>query len=68
MGKGPADPGVSFVAILGSAKVSRHKLNVINLLEKVDTLIIGGGMAYTVGQGYGIGKASFDAVKKVDYC
>ena len=45
-------------------------MNVINnLLEKVDTLIIGGGMAYTflAAKGYGIGKSLFDA-EKVDYC
>ena len=64
-----ADPERPFVAILGGAKVS-DKLNVINnLLEKVDTLIIGGGMAYTfvAAKGYGIGKSLFDA-EKVDYC
>ena len=69
MGKALADPTRPFVAILGGAKVS-DKLNVINnLLEKVDTLIIGGGMAYTfvAAKGYGIGKSLFDA-EKVDYC
>lgn len=69
MGKALADPERPFVAILGGAKVS-DKLNVINnLIEKVDTLIIGGGMAYTflAAKGYGIGKSLFDA-EKVDYC
>ena len=69
MGKALENPDRPFVAILGGAKVS-DKLNVIaNLLEKVDTLIIGGGMAYTfmAARGYGIGKSLFDA-EKVDYC
>jgi phosphoglycerate kinase len=69
MGKALADPERPFVAILGGAKVS-DKLNVINnLLDKVDTLVIGGGMAYTflAAKGYGIGKSLFDA-EKVDYC
>ena len=69
MGQALEDPQRPFVAILGGAKVS-DKLNVINnLLEKVDTLIIGGGMAYTfvAAKGYGIGKSLFDA-EKVDYC
>ncbi len=69
MGKALADPDRPFVAILGGAKVS-DKLNVIsNLLEKVDTLIIGGGMAYTflAAKGCGIGTSLFDA-EKVDYC
>ena len=69
MGKALADPARPFVAILGGAKVS-DKLNVINnLLEKVDTLIIGGGMAYTflAAKGFGIGNSLFDA-EKVDYC
>ncbi len=69
MGKALADPARPFVAILGGAKVS-DKLNVINnLLEKVDTLIIGGGMAYTflAAQGNAIGTSLFDA-EKVDYC
>ncbi len=69
MGKALADPARPFVAILGGAKVS-DKLNVINnLLEKVDTLIIGGGMAYTflAAKGYGVGKSLLDT-EKIDYC
>ena len=69
MGKALADPARPFVAILGGAKVA-DKLKVIdNLLTKVDTLIIGGGMAYTflAAKGYGIGTSLFDA-EKVDYC
>ncbi len=69
MGKALADPARPFVAILGGAKVS-DKLNVINnLLTKVDTLIIGGGMAYTflAAKGYGIGKSLFDETK-IEYC
>ena len=59
MGKALADPERPFVAITGGAKVS-DKLNVIaNLLTKVDTLIIGGGMAYTflAAKGYSVGKS-----------
>ncbi|MBR0384416.1 MAG: phosphoglycerate kinase [Eubacteriaceae bacterium] len=59
------DPKRPFVAILGGAKVS-DKIGVItNLLEKVDTLIIGGGMAYTFlkSQGYEIGKSLLEADK-----
>ncbi len=69
MGKALADPERPFVAILGGAKVS-DKLNVINnLLEKVDTLIIGGGMAYTflAAKGYGVGNSLLDT-EKIDYC
>ncbi len=69
MGKALENPARPFVAILGGAKVS-DKLNVINnLLTKVDTLIIGGGMAYTflAAKGYSIGTSLFDA-EKVDYC
>ncbi len=69
MGKALANPERPFVAILGGAKVS-DKLNVINnLLEKVDTLIIGGGMAYTflAAKGYSIGTSLLDA-EKVEYC
>ena len=57
MGKALEDPARPFVAILGGAKVS-DKIGVINnLIEKVDTLIIGGGMAYTFfkAQGHDVG-------------
>jgi len=69
MGKALADPERPFVAILGGAKVS-DKLNVINnLLEKVDTLIIGGGMAYTFkkAQGFKIGNSLCED-DQVAYC
>ena len=69
MGKALANPERPFVAILGGAKVS-DKLNVINnLLEKVDTLIIGGGMAFTflAAKGYSVGTSLLDS-EKVDYC
>ena len=63
------NPVHPFVAILGGAKVA-DKLNVINnLLEKCDSLIIGGGMAYTFlkAKGYEVGKSILDE-EKVDYC
>ncbi len=63
------NPVRPFVAILGGAKVA-DKLNVIsNLLEKCDTLIIGGGMAYTFlkAQGYEVGTSLVDD-SKIDYC
>ena len=69
MGKALANPERPFVAILGGAKVS-DKLNVINnLLEKVDTLIIGGGMAFTflAAKGYSVGTSLLDE-SKIDYC
>ena len=69
MGKALENPERPFVAILGGAKVS-DKLNVINnLLTKVDTLIIGGGMAYTflAAKGYQIGTSLLDE-EKLDYC
>ncbi len=69
MGKALANPERPFVAILGGAKVA-DKLNVINnLLEKVDTLIIGGGMSYTfaAAKGYTVGKSLLDE-SKIDYC
>ena len=68
LGNAIDNPVRPLVAILGGAKVS-DKINVINnLLEKVDTLIIGGGMAYTfmVAKGYTIGKSLLEA-DKVDY-
>ncbi len=69
MGKALSNPERPFVAILGGAKVS-DKLNVINnLLTKVDTLIIGGGMAYTflAAKGYGVGNSLLDT-DKIEYC
>mgnify|MGYP002608860468 FL=1 len=69
LGNAVNDPVRPFTAILGGAKVA-DKLNVIsNLLEKVDTLIIGGGMAYTFvkAQGYEVGKSLCDDTK-LDYC
>ena len=69
LGNAVNDPVRHFTAILGGAKVA-DKLNVIsNLLEKVDTLIIGGGMAYTFvkAQGYEVGKSLCDD-SKLDYC
>jgi len=68
MGKALDDPKRPFVAVLGGAKVS-DKINVINnLLEKADTIIIGGGMAYTFkkAQGYEIGKSLLEA-DRIDY-
>ena len=69
LGNAVENPVRPFVAILGGAKVA-DKLNVINnLLEKCDTLIIGGGMAYTFlkAQGYEIGLSLVDN-EKLDYC
>ena len=69
LGNAVENPVRPFVAILGGAKVA-DKLNVIsNLLEKCDTLIIGGGMAYTFlkAQGYEIGNSLVDN-EKLDYC
>ncbi len=69
LGNAVEDPVRPFVAILGGAKVA-DKLNVINnLIEKCDTLIIGGGMAYTFlkAQGYEVGTSLVDD-SKIDYC
>lgn len=69
LGNAVENPVRPFVAILGGAKVA-DKLNVIsNLLEKCDTLIIGGGMAYTFlkAKGYEVGTSLVDD-EKLDYC
>ena len=69
LGNAVENPVRPFVAILGGAKVA-DKLNVIsNLLEKCDTLIIGGGMAFTFlkAEGKEIGKSLVDDTK-LDYC
>ncbi len=69
LGNAVENPVRPFVAILGGAKVA-DKLNVIsNLLEKCDTLIIGGGMAFTFlkAQGKGVGNSLVDDTK-LDYC
>ena len=69
LGNAVENPVRPFVAILGGAKVA-DKLNVINnLLEKCDTLIIGGGMAYSFlkAKGYEIGTSLCDD-EKIDYC
>ena len=68
LGNAVNTPKRPFVAILGGAKVS-DKINVIdNLLDKVDTLIIGGGMAYTFikAMGYGVGNSLLEE-DKIDY-
>ena len=69
LGNAVEDPARPFVCILGGAKVD-SKLPVIeNLLTKADTLIIGGGMAYTflASKGYGVGNSLVDETK-IDYC
>ncbi len=69
LGNAVEDPARPFVCILGGAKVD-SKLPVIeNLLTKADTLIIGGGMAYTflAAKGYGVGNSLVDETK-IDYC
>ena len=69
LGNAVNNPVRPFVSILGGAKVA-DKLNVIsNLLEKCDTLIIGGGMAYTFlkAKGYEVGTSLVDN-EKIDYC
>lgn len=69
LGGAVTDPARPFVTILGGAKVA-DKLSVIeNLLTKADTLIIGGGMAYTflAAKGYKVGTSLLDS-EKIDYC
>ncbi len=69
MGKALSNPDRPFVAILGGAKV-KDKIGVINnLLEKVDAIVIGGGMAYTFikAMGGNIGKSLLDE-ERLDYC
>ena len=69
MGGALENPKRPFVAVLGGAKVS-DKIGVINnLLDKADTIIIGGGMAYTflAAKGYSVGKSLLDN-EKIDYC
>lgn len=69
MGKALENPERPFVTILGGAKVA-DKLSVIeNLLNKANTLIIGGGMAFTflAAKGYKVGKSLVDN-EKIDYC
>lgn len=69
LGSAVDSPVRPFVTILGGAKVA-DKLSVIeNLLNKADTLIIGGGMAYTflAAKGYGVGNSLLDK-EKIDYC
>ena len=69
LGDAVENPVRPFVTILGGAKVA-DKLSVIeNLLNKADTLIIGGGMAYTflAAKGYGVGKSLLDT-EKIGYC
>ena len=69
LGNAVEEPVRPFVTILGGAKVA-DKLSVIeNLLSKADTLIIGGGMAYTFlkAKGYSVGTSLLDS-EKIDYC
>jgi len=69
LGQAVENPVRPFVAILGGAKVSDKLAVIDNLLEKCDTLIIGGGMAFTFvkAQGYEIGKSLVDD-EKLQYC
>ena len=68
MGKALEAPARPFVAVLGGAKVSDKIMVLQNLIEKADTIIIGGGMAYTFlkAQGYEVGTSLLEA-DKVDF-
>ena len=69
LGNAVENPVRPFVTILGGAKVADTLSVIENLLNKADTLIIGGGMAYTflAAKGYGVGKSLLDT-EKIDYC
>ena len=69
LGNAVENPVRPFVAILGDAKVTDKQNVISNLLEKCDTLIIGGGMAYTFlkAKGYEVGTSLVDN-EKIDYC
>ncbi|MCD8215594.1 MAG: phosphoglycerate kinase [Clostridiales bacterium] len=69
LGNAVNSPKRPFLAILGGAKVTDKIAVIDNLLEKVDKLIIGGGMAYTFlkAQGYEVGQSLLDS-EKLDYC
>jgi phosphoglycerate kinase len=69
LGNAVNNPARPFITILGGAKVSDKLAVIENLLNVADTLIVGGGMAYTFlyAQGYGIGTSLLDK-EKVDYC
>ena len=69
LGGAMEDPQRPLVAVLGGAKISDKLAVIENLLEKADTLIIGGGMAFTFlkAKGYEVGDSLLDA-EKIDYC
>lgn len=66
LGKALENPARPFAAVVGGAKVSDKIMLLNNLMDKVNVLVIGGGMAYTFlkVQGYEIGKSLFDAEKE----
>ena len=69
LGNAVDTPVRPFVTILGGAKVADKLTVIVNLLNKADTLIIGGGMAYTflAAKGYSVGQSLLDT-EKIDYC